>query len=76
MRNIPGKVWCETDKPKQVKLEASWSQRLPDAPLSTPSDRTVINECLEANKPRNWHGNEMKHELIPKLTITLLDYNF
>jgi hypothetical protein len=53
MRNIPGKEWFETDTPKPVKLEATGSKRLSDALLSPPSDTTVINECLEANKPRN-----------------------
>jgi len=53
MRNIPDKEWSKTDTPKSVKLEASGSKRLLDAPLSPSSHRTVINECLEANKPRN-----------------------
>jgi len=53
MRNILGKEWSETDTPKPVKLEASGSKRLSDVPLYPPSDRTVINECFEANKPRN-----------------------
>jgi len=53
MLNIPGKEWSETDTLKPVKLEVSGSKRLSDAPRSPSSDRTLINECLEANKPRN-----------------------
>jgi hypothetical protein len=51
MCNVPAKEWSDRDTPQPVKLHASGSKH----PLHTTlpqSDtrRTVIKECLEANK--------------------------